>query len=88
VKVNNKIKVMVECGLDESVIRKLVNNRIEKINNKRNKKNYSNRKSVCDKCNMIVKDIKRCAKCKKVKYCSQQCQISDWPTHKINCNKQ
>jgi len=28
---------------------------------------------------------KNCARCKKVKYCSRECQVKDWPNHKPNC---
>jgi len=29
--------------------------------------------------------MKRCTRCKKVWYCSQECQKTDWGTHKISC---
>eukprot|EP01124_Arcella_intermedia_P017143 TRINITY_DN2385_c0_g1_i1.p1 TRINITY_DN2385_c0_g1~~TRINITY_DN2385_c0_g1_i1.p1 ORF type:complete len:466 (+),score=104.23 TRINITY_DN2385_c0_g1_i1:74-1471(+) len=28
---------------------------------------------------------KFCAKCKKIGYCSRECQVSDWPRHKLLC---
>ena len=28
---------------------------------------------------------KKCGKCSKVKYCSRECQIADWPRHKPTC---
>lgn len=29
----------------------------------------------------------RCSRCKKVKYCSRECQVKDWPKHKSHCDK-
>lgn len=40
-------------------------------------------KRYCSVCSGDVKS--QCAGCKKVKYCSQKCQIKDWPTHKKSC---
>mmetsp|Transcript_22347 Transcript_22347/g.44333 ORF Transcript_22347/g.44333 Transcript_22347/m.44333 type:complete len:329 (+) Transcript_22347:38-1024(+) len=28
-----------------------------------------------------------CAKCKKATYCSRDCQVADWPVHKLTCGK-
>ena len=28
-----------------------------------------------------------CAACKNIRYCSPECQTSDWPAHKIHCGK-
>jgi hypothetical protein len=30
-------------------------------------------------------DLKSCSRCKNVKYCSRECQVSDWPSHKTAC---
>jgi hypothetical protein len=41
-------------------------------------------------CHNCMKDIVKpllCGKCKKVSYCSQECQKSDWSFHKRNCKK-
>jgi len=41
-------------------------------------------------CHNCMKDIDkplRCGVCKKVSYCSQECQKSDWSFHKRNCKK-
>ena len=27
----------------------------------------------------------RCSRCKQVRYCSQACQVADWPEHKHEC---
>lgn len=40
----------------------------------------------CTKCSKIG-DLKRCSRCKSVKYCSTDCQKSDWATHKAICAK-
>ena len=37
----------------------------------------------CNNCNK--KAIKKCSGCLKVRYCNEQCQLSDWKEHKINC---
>ena len=34
--------------------------------------------------------IKKCAACpknSKIRYCSRECQVSDWPVHKMSCGK-
>jgi hypothetical protein len=33
----------------------------------------------------VPKPLKRCAKCQKALYCSQECQRTDWPSHKQFC---
>ncbi|EIM84495.1 uncharacterized protein STEHIDRAFT_100561 [Stereum hirsutum FP-91666 SS1] len=32
--------------------------------------------------------IKRCGRCKGPQYCSEQCQLADWPSHKGSCQRQ
>ncbi len=46
---------------------------------------YAN--SQKDKCVVCKKenDLKRCRGCRVVLYCSQACQKTDWPQHKIDC---
>ncbi|KIM84416.1 hypothetical protein PILCRDRAFT_87769 [Piloderma croceum F 1598] len=34
-------------------------------------------------CDCTGADLKKCTKCTIVKYCSQECQVSDWPVHKV-----
>ena len=31
--------------------------------------------------------VYRCKKCKKIRYCSKECQRSDWPEHKVACRQ-
>lgn len=38
--------------------------------------------SVCDK---KVLSIKRCGRCHNKRYCSHECQVKDWQTHKLEC---
>jgi hypothetical protein len=41
---------------------------------------------ACAQCKLIASVItKRCGKCKAVYYCTVDCQIKHWPTHKLNC---
>ncbi len=35
-----------------------------------------------------VKSAKKCSGCKLVRYCSPECQIADWPTHKQSCRQE
>merc|ERR1719162_679389 len=44
-------------------------------------------KPVCHNCMKDIAKPLRCGICKKVSYCSQQCQKSDWSFHKRNCKK-
>merc|ERR1719162_1380912 len=44
-------------------------------------------KPVCHNCMKEIDKPLRCGICKKVSYCSQQCQKSDWSFHKRNCKK-
>lgn len=40
----------------------------------------------CVNCKKATDKPLRCSVCKKVSYCSQQCQKSDWRFHKWNCS--
>ncbi len=42
-------------------------------------------KKVCHVCS--AKASKTCGGCRSALYCSQECQISDWPEHKMQCRK-
>ena len=41
----------------------------------------------CNFCKQSFEDhsMKKCARCYSVRYCSEECQLSDWPSHKPNC---
>ena len=42
----------------------------------------------CHTCGKIIPDgtVKVCSRCKMVKYCSRDCQVDDWKTHKPYCS--
>lgn len=42
-------------------------------------------KDVCAKCGKQGASLQTCAKCKVQKYCSRECQLSDWKMHKKSC---
>lgn len=41
-------------------------------------------KPICNKCGKDA--IKKCGRCKSVYYCSRECQVEDWKTHKPICD--
>ena len=44
---------------------------------------------MSNSCVICKKDAtKRCVKCLQVWYCSRECQVADWKTHKKYCNKE
>jgi hypothetical protein len=42
----------------------------------------------CETCGKTGNHMKTCAKCHVTNYCSRECQISNWPVHKVNCGKE
>ncbi|KAL9188810.1 hypothetical protein ACHAXT_007188 [Thalassiosira profunda] len=42
--------------------------------------------SKCTACGKGGESLKKCNACKSVKYCSRQCQSSDWRKHKTRCD--
>ena len=42
--------------------------------------------SVCGNCMKEREELRRCLGCKFVRYCSKECQASDWPSHKHLCH--
>jgi len=57
--------------------------KIEKL--KRNILEY--KCNVCLKAPTKEKSLLRCSKCKAVRYCGRDCQVADWPKHKLGCGK-
>ncbi|EIW78283.1 ankyrin [Coniophora puteana RWD-64-598 SS2] len=39
----------------------------------------------CASCHKRADDMKRCSRCQTVLYCSTDCQVSHWQTHKVEC---
>jgi ankyrin repeat protein len=39
----------------------------------------------CEFCGCSSKRLKVCSKCEKVRYCSRECQVQDYKTHKNEC---
>ncbi|KAI6656853.1 Histone-lysine N-methyltransferase SMYD3 [Oopsacas minuta] len=39
----------------------------------------------CNKCG-LKKEVKKCSRCNYVRYCSKDCQVSAWPSHKKECD--
>ena len=48
-----------------------------------------NQVEACRVCAKIGfgESIKICGRCKTAFYCSRECQLSDWPLHKVSCHK-
>ena len=42
----------------------------------------------CEFCGNRLKVLMKCVACQKVSYCSKDCQVKDWKTHKAECKKQ
>jgi ankyrin repeat protein len=44
--------------------------------------------ALCARCGAPgATGMRRCSKCKSVRYCSRECQQSDWKQHKLQCKK-
>jgi hypothetical protein len=43
--------------------------------------------SKCRQCSKASESLQRCGRCKTVCYCSKECQVAHWPTHKANCKR-
>lgn len=41
----------------------------------------------CQQCNTKQLGNKKCGKCLLVAYCSRECQVADWKTHKVKCKQ-
>ncbi|TFY71191.1 hypothetical protein EVG20_g1802 [Dentipellis fragilis] len=44
----------------------------------------------CARCSILPKDstpFSRCSRCKSVAYCSKECQLAHWKTHKATCDE-
>lgn len=44
----------------------------------------TNESVFCNACNETCHN-RRCTQCKSASYCSKECQVADWPTHKLLC---
>ena len=44
----------------------------------------SNQTNKCGHCG-ATENLMKCTKCAAAAYCSKECQVSDWPTHKFLC---
>jgi len=42
----------------------------------------------CKNCHNNKEQMFKCSKCQKEYYCSRECQVKDWPTHKKDCKKE
>jgi hypothetical protein len=42
---------------------------------------------TCNVCCNLGREYKVCGRCKARRFCSRQCQLKDWPTHKKVCKK-
>jgi hypothetical protein len=66
---------------DEQKERHVLNQMSEE---KSESKGVSSRK-ICSVCGKPSKS--KCSVCRAVRYCSKECQVRDWPTHKLNCSR-
>ena len=45
---------------------------------------YAGNQKECMRCG-TTQQVKRCGVCRAARYCSEQCQLEDWPRHKWCC---
>jgi hypothetical protein len=45
------------------------------------------KKDTCAQCGVRAEGLKACARCKQVRFCGQQCQLENWPSHKADCKR-
>lgn len=50
-------------------------------------KGYTTNSGVCAHCNVRKDKLLQCKRCKMVVYCGRECQVSDWPRHKLVCKE-
>ena len=62
--------ILIKCNKDCDVLKKRIGNKIY----------------ICI-CGNVEKEIKfkKCGRCQYVRYCSRECQIKDWSSHKHVC---
>lgn len=60
-------------------VRRLLEEKVEDDNNKP-------KWNICEYCT-TKGCLAKCSRCKGVYYCSKECQVQDWKTHKVNCKK-
>ena len=41
--------------------------------------------TLCEYCGATELTLKLCSACKRIRYCSKQCQTTDWKRHKRSC---
>jgi len=48
------------------------------------------RRGSCEHCRQsrVAKSLMVCTGCSKVQYCSQECQVADWPSHEQCCKRE
>jgi hypothetical protein len=44
--------------------------------------------NCCGACKKVPQNPKRCGRCRSIVYCSDECQRSNWPQHKLLCKAQ
>ena len=42
----------------------------------------------CARCELSHEKLKKCGRCQLVRYCSEECQAKDWPSHKRVCRRE
>jgi hypothetical protein len=44
-------------------------------------------RKCCTYCQKLYYGMKKCSQCSNVYYCNRECQVSHWPLHKPDCNR-